>query len=121
MNWETFKQLSKEEREEYQYKYGDGPETNSWYIVTALIGVGLVYFHLFLFYVIAISTNETLLQYRDIIGSVVSQDLKVILVVMWIIVISMFYNGVMSIIYGVGRKRWLKKHNIKLGWRDVWK
>lgn len=121
MNWESFKQLSKEEREEYNYKFGDGPESNSWYMLIGVIGTGLVFFHMFLFYVVTISTNETLLQYRDIMGQVVAGDLKVILVIMWLVIIGLLYNAVMNVIYVIRRNRWLKNHNIKLGWKDLWK
>lgn len=121
MNWESYKKLSKEEREEYNYKFGDGPESNSWYMLIGLIGTGLIFFHMFLFYVVAISTNETLLQYKDIMGQVVVGDLKVIMVLMWFIILGLFYNAIMNIIYSVRRKRWLKEHNIKTVWRDLWK
>jgi succinate dehydrogenase/fumarate reductase cytochrome b subunit len=122
MNWETFKKLSKEEREEYQYKFNDKPDSGFGYLLVSIVGVGLVYFHLFLFYVISISTNETLLQYKDVIGSVIREDLKILVVFMWIMVLALLYNAINNIIYQTKRRRWIKKHNIKLHWwRDSWK
>lgn len=121
MNWNTYKQLSSDEREEFQYRFDEGPDTTNWYMTMGIIGTGLVFFHVFLFYVISISTNETLLQFREIIGQTVAADLKVIMVIMWLVIVGLFYNAVMNIIYGIRRNRWLKKHNIKLGWKDLWK
>ena len=122
MNWETFKKLSQEEREEFKYKFDDKPDSGFGYILVSIVGVGLIYFHILLFYVISISTNETLLQYKDIIGNLVAQDIKVLLVFMWIMIIGMLYSAVMSFIYSIRRTRWLKKHNVKIHWwRDSWR
>jgi hypothetical protein len=121
MNWNTYKQLSEEDIEEYQYKFGEGPDTTNWYMFAGIIGTGLIFFHLFLFYVIAISTNETLMKFREAVGEVVVQDLKVIVVIMWLIVFSLLYNAIQNIVYAVRRKRWLKNHNITITWRDLWK
>ena len=90
-------------------------------MMAGIIGTGLLFFHIFLFYVIVISTNETLLQYRDVIGKIVVGDLKVILVIMWLVIAGLLYNAVMSVIYTIRRSRWLKQHNIKITWKDVWK
>lgn len=121
MNWEKYKQLSPEEREEYQYKFGQETTPSFSYITYACVGTSLVLIHIFLLYICTTTTNPDLLKYKDMIATLVVNDSKLILVAMIMASATIVYNGVQQFIYTIRRSRWLKKHNIKLGWKELYK
>jgi len=111
MNWPTYKGMSKEQREEYDYRFGYHPNISWKFICLSLIAIAYMMTNT-IFLVYLIFTNDTFIELQEPIMITV-ENLSTIFNSVFTIIGAVFIADVFGIVYYIiGRRRWLKKNNI---------
>jgi hypothetical protein len=120
MNWETFKTLNKEQREEYKFKFMDMPRPSSLQIVVLTIILMLsIIVSIFVSYIVLTSTDEKLIVLQDEIKNLIHTSLNVTQAVAVLIVLYVLYDAGNLLSYVVREYWWRKKNKVKYRY-DSW-
>ena len=119
MNWDTYKQLSFELRDEYKYRFGDEPQLSCRGMTTMLISlVSVISMLVFLSYLIL--TSEAFVDLKDMYAGIVKGTINIVKVGLSIILVYLLVDVIKFPYFYIRRWRWLKKHNIKRQKETFW-
>jgi hypothetical protein len=116
MNWETYKTLTPEQKEEYRFRFRDNKpiidasRVISWTVVLVMTS----YYLLFLSYIFMI--GEHFEPYRDQVEDMLFAGFKIYQSVGIFIMIVLFYQSMRLLIFVFLERRWCKRNNIKNVW-----
>jgi len=119
MNWDTYKQLPFELREEYKHRFGDVPQPSCNNIFTMTI-VLISMLTVLVFSSYLIFTTETFVELRDMYGGIMKGAYNIAKVGVSVVLIYLLSDIVRFVWYYGRRYRWLKKHNIKRQKETFW-
>jgi len=119
MNWDTYKQLPFELREEYKYRFGDKPQPSCQglfsmvLVLTSVLSMMVLSSYL-------IFTSDAFIDLRDMYGSIMKGMFNIAKVGVSIILVYTLSDVVRIMYYYIRRYRWKKKHNIKRVKETFW-
>jgi len=122
MNWETYSGMTKEQKEEYDFKFKNKtPVLNAKGIILwTSIMLGLITQFMMVIYLAVV--DERFAQFKDQILDLLVAASNVIVISLWII-IGIVVVWIISIIYfGFSEQKWIKNNNIeKKKGKALWK
>lgn len=120
MNWATYKTLTKEQREEYNFRFGKFPQPSHFkIIVLTIIMLLCIIVVAFVSYLIMTSNNEDLIKLQSNVNSLFSTGMTITNAVTGLIVIYVIYDVGNFCSYLVREYWWKKKNKIKYRY-DSW-
>ena len=112
MNFETYKQMTKAQKEEWNYKFAKTPKLgfSYWFVLYLVVCSNLM---IFTGAITVLVPNDSFIPYRVYVIDYMLSAIYLIKVISWIIVIDIFVFLLKVITYCIILNRWLKKNKIK--------
>jgi len=123
INWNTYKTMSKTQKEEYNFKFVENNPTFNLTGILAWASIFIFSIIYMLFAAYVLYNEHGLAEYKEQIDRVIASALDTAGLLSWTIILLMVINVVKVGLHIFRERRWLNKNKVKTvwGWPFKWK